>query len=106
MPRRPSPLVLASVFVVLFAGLATAGAGTGAPQAKPPAASQAAAGAPTTAGLPPLIDRDQFFGDPEIAGAQISPDGRYIAFLKPFKGTRNIWVKRTEDAFDKAHPVT
>jgi dipeptidyl aminopeptidase/acylaminoacyl peptidase len=110
MPRRPSPLALASVFLVLFAGLATGlaagGAGTGAPQAKPAAASQAAAGAPTMAGLPPLIDRDQFFGDPEIAGAQISPDGRFIAFLKPFKGARNIWVKRTEDAFDKAHPVT
>src|SRR5713101_3888671 len=50
---------------------------------------------PATAvkGLPPIIDRDLFFGDPEIAGAQISPDGRFIAFLKPFKGTRNIWVK-------------
>ena len=36
--------------------------------------------------LPPIIDREQFFGDPEIAGAQISPDGRFIAFLKPFKG--------------------
>jgi hypothetical protein len=38
-------------------------------------------------GLPPLIDRDLFFGDPEIAGAQISPDGKFIAFIKPFKGT-------------------
>jgi hypothetical protein len=41
----------------------------------------------------PLIDRDLFFGDPEIGGAQISPDGRFIAFVKPFQGTRNIWVK-------------
>ena len=52
----------------------------------------ARAQAPSTAatgGLPPIIDRDLFFGDPEIAGAQISPDGQYIAFLKPFKGTRN-----------------
>ena len=57
-------------------------------------------------GLPPLIDRDLFFGDPEIAGAQISPDGKFIAFIKPFKGTRNIWVKRTEDPFDKAKPIT
>jgi hypothetical protein len=24
---------------------------------------------------PPLIDRELFFGDPEISGAQISPDG-------------------------------
>src|SRR3989475_8476130 len=57
-------------------------------------------------GLPPLIDRELFFGDPEISGAQISPDGKFIAFIKPFKGTRNIWVKRTEDSFDKAKPLT
>jgi dipeptidyl aminopeptidase/acylaminoacyl peptidase len=55
---------------------------------------------------PPLIDREEFFGDPEISGAQISPDGKFIAFVKPFKGTRNVWVKRTEDPFDKAKPIT
>jgi len=59
-----------------------------------------------TGNLPPLIDRELFFGDPEIAGAQISPDGKFIAFMKPFKGTRNIWVKRTEEPFDKAKPIT
>src|SRR2546428_13035752 len=57
-------------------------------------------------GLPPLIDRELFFGDPEISGAQISPDGKFIAFIKPFKGTRNIWVKTTEEPFDKAKPIT
>lgn len=57
-------------------------------------------------GLPPLIDRELFFGDPEIVGAQISPDGKFIAFIKPFKGTRNVWVKRTDEPFDKAKPVT
>ena len=56
--------------------------------------------------LPPLIDRQHFFGDPEIAGAQISPDGRFIAFLRPFKETRNIWVKRADEPFDKARPIT
>ena len=59
-----------------------------------------------TKGLPPVIDRDLFFGDPEISGAQISPDGKFIAFVKPFKGTRNIWVKTTEEPFDKARPIT
>ncbi|HEY7785078.1 MAG TPA: hypothetical protein VIB00_10140, partial [Pyrinomonadaceae bacterium] len=54
----------------------------------------------------PLIDRELFFGDPEISGAQISPDGKFIAFVKPFKGTRNIWVKRTEAPFDSAKPIT
>ena len=27
-----------------------------------------------------LIDRELFFGDPEISGAQISPDGKFICF--------------------------
>ena len=55
---------------------------------------------------PPLIDRELFFGDPEISGAQISPDGKFIAFVKPFKGTRNIWVKKTQEPFDAAKPIT
>src|ERR1051325_2838252 len=57
-------------------------------------------------GLPPIIDRELFFGDPEISGAQISPDGKFISFMKPLKGTRNIWVKRTEETFDKGKPIT
>ncbi len=56
--------------------------------------------------MPPLIDRELFFGDPEIAGAQISPDGRFISFIKPFKGTRNVWVKGINEPFEKARPVT
>jgi dipeptidyl aminopeptidase/acylaminoacyl peptidase len=62
--------------------------------------------APVWAQSPPIIDRELFFGDPEIAGAQISPDGAYIAFLKPFKGTRNVWVKKTADPFTSAKPIT
>ncbi|HEX7175755.1 MAG TPA: hypothetical protein VF240_10890, partial [Pyrinomonadaceae bacterium] len=54
----------------------------------------------------PIIDREHFFGDPEIAGAQISPDGQFIAFIKPYKGTRNVWVKRTDEPFSAARPVT
>ena len=62
--------------------------------------------APVAAQQPPVIDRELFFGDPEISGAEISPDGKYIAFLKPFNKTRNIWVKRTDESFDKARPIT
>lgn len=62
--------------------------------------------APVWAQSPPLIDRELFFGDPEVAGAQISPDGAFIAFIKPFKGTRNVWVKKTADPFTNAKPVT
>ncbi len=57
-------------------------------------------------GLPPLIDREIFFGNPEIAGAQISPDGKYIAFRKPYKDTMNIWVKRADEPFEKARLIT
>src|SRR6266446_2467626 len=67
-------------------------------------ASRPAAAQPN--GLPPIIDRELFFGDPEISGAQISPDGKFIAFIKPLKGTRNVWVKGTEETFDKAKPIT
>lgn len=53
-----------------------------------------------------LLDRELFFGDPEISGAQISPDGKFVAFIKPLNGTRNVFVKRTEEPFDAARPVT
>jgi dipeptidyl aminopeptidase/acylaminoacyl peptidase len=56
--------------------------------------------------LPPLIDRDVFFGDPEIAGAQISPDGRHITFLKTNAGQINIWVKGRAEPFSAARPLT
>lgn len=56
--------------------------------------------------LPPLIDRELFFGNPEISGAQISPDGRYISFLKPYKDARNIWVKGVNDPWSKAKLIT
>ncbi len=56
--------------------------------------------------VPPLIDREVFFDDPVIAGGQISPDGAYISFLKPYEGTRNIWVKPLDAPFEEALPVS
>lgn len=56
--------------------------------------------------LPPLIDRELFFGNPEISGAQISPDGKYISFIKPYNDVRNIWIKGVSEPFDKARPLT
>lgn len=57
-------------------------------------------------GWPPLIDREIFFGNPEITGAQISPDGNYVAFRKPYRDTMNIWVKRVNQPFDQARLIT
>ena len=58
------------------------------------------------AGQPPIVDRELYFGDPEISGAQLSPDGRFIAFLKPLNGTRNVWVKTAAEPFERARPIT
>jgi dipeptidyl aminopeptidase/acylaminoacyl peptidase len=66
----------------------------------------AAGAAAAETGLPPILDRELFFGNPEIAGAQLSPDGQYVAFLKPWSDTRNIWVKKTAEPFEAARRVT
>ncbi len=58
------------------------------------------------ASLPPLIDREVFFGDPEISGTQISPNGAWITFRKPYNGIVNIWVKAVDAPFDAARPIT
>lgn len=56
--------------------------------------------------LPPIIDRDVLFGDPQIASGQLSPDGSHISFLKPYKNILNIWVKGASEPFAAARPVT
>ncbi len=56
--------------------------------------------------LPPIIDIEVFFGDPEISGVQLSPDGKYISFRKPYKDVMNIWIKGIDEPFEAARPVT
>ncbi|AWM35029.1 S9 family peptidase [Hymenobacter nivis] len=56
--------------------------------------------------LPPIIDRELLFGDPEISGAQLSPDGKFLSFIKPYQGTRNLWVKELRAPFTSARPMT
>jgi dipeptidyl aminopeptidase/acylaminoacyl peptidase len=63
-------------------------------------------GKQASTGLPPLIDRELLFGNPEIAGGQLSPDGKYLAFQKPWKNTRNIYTKSVDEPFSAAHLVT
>ncbi len=60
----------------------------------------------SNAQLPLLIDREVFFDNPEYAGAQISPDGKYISFIRPFEGTMNVWVKGVAEPFAAARPLT
>jgi hypothetical protein len=56
--------------------------------------------------LPPIIDREIFFGNPEITGARISPDGKFIAFRKPYKGMMNVWLKGADEPFERARILT
>ncbi|MEO1295882.1 MAG: alpha/beta fold hydrolase [Cyanobacteria bacterium J06636_16] len=56
--------------------------------------------------LPPLIDRELFFGDPEIIGAQLSPDGQFLAFQKALDDVMNVWVKGIDEPMEAARPVT
>ncbi|MEM8560226.1 MAG: S9 family peptidase, partial [Bacteroidota bacterium] len=50
--------------------------------------------------LPPLLDRNLFFGDPEISGGSLSPDGSMIAFRKPLNGVMNVFVKGIDEPFE------
>ncbi|MGH7546252.1 MAG: alpha/beta fold hydrolase [Gemmatimonadota bacterium] len=68
--------------------------------------------APADAQSPPVIPLEHFFDNPEVAGAQISPDGKWLSYLKPYEGKLNIHVRaigsrdgRTMTA-DTVRPVT
>jgi dipeptidyl aminopeptidase/acylaminoacyl peptidase len=60
----------------------------------------------------PLIAIGDFFDNPEIAGGQISPDGEWLSYLKPYEGKLNIYVKRFGSdeerlmTMDTVRPVT
>ena len=68
----------------LFGGLLLAGLGALSPVA--PLLGRAA-------DQPPLIPREVLFGNPEIYGVSLSPDGRRIAYLAPDQGVLNLWVR-------------
>ena len=41
----------------------------------------------------PTTPLEQFFDNPQIAGGQLSPDGKYLSFQKPYKGKLNVYVR-------------
>ncbi|TWT99633.1 Prolyl tripeptidyl peptidase precursor [Botrimarina colliarenosi] len=53
----------------------------------------------------PLIPRDVLFGNPDRAQARLSPDGKFLSYLKPVDGVLNVWVGPADDV-DAAKPVT
>jgi len=44
--------------------------------------------------VPGIIPVSSFFDNPEIAGAQISPDGEWLSYLKAYQGKLNVFAKR------------
>ncbi len=52
-----------------------------------------------------LIPRKVLFGNPDRAGARISPDGKRLSYLAPVKGVLNVWVGPLDKPED-AKPVT
>ena len=53
----------------------------------------------------PIIPRKVFFGNPDKAGAQISPDGKTLSFIAPVDGVMNVHVCPVGD-LAAAKPVT
>ena len=43
-----------------------------------------------------LVDLHEFFKNPVLVSAQISPDGNYVAYLAPWQERLNVWVKKTD----------
>jgi dipeptidyl aminopeptidase/acylaminoacyl peptidase len=53
-----------------------------------------------------LIDRELFFGNPALASPQLSPDGRWIAFLKEKEGILNLHLVRWGEKVEFARALT
>lgn len=103
MPSRHPFLLSLLALCLLAAALPVA---TAAQEPSAEAAEAAAGPLPYLDALPPLLDRDLFFGDPEISASQISPDGKYLSFIKPYEGVRNVWVKGLSEDWSAARPLT
>lgn len=76
-------------------GVASATAGLWLPR---PAGSQSPAARP-------LVRRETFFGDPDVAWAQLAFDGAWVAYIAPVDGVRNLWGAPITDP-RAARPVT
>ena len=52
-----------------------------------------------------IIARKDLFGNPERAGLQVSPDGKWMSYLAPRDGVLNVWVA-PYGKLDEARPLT
>jgi dipeptidyl aminopeptidase/acylaminoacyl peptidase len=53
------------------------------------------------AGMPDLISREILFGNPDKVSPKLSPDGKYMAYLKPVNDVLNVWVRTVGKQDDK-----
>ena len=53
----------------------------------------------------PLIERTKLFGNPSKAGGAVSPDGKWLSWVAPRDGVRNVWVAPIGEP-SKARPMT
>lgn len=60
---------------------------------------------PTPIAAPRLIPRTVLFGNPDRTPAQISPDGKMLAWSAPLDGLLNVFVAPIED-IGEARPIT
>ncbi len=52
--------------------------------------------------LPPLIPRDILFGNPERTSPQLSPDGKYLAYIAPDdKNVLQVWLRTVGQEDDR-----
>jgi dipeptidyl aminopeptidase/acylaminoacyl peptidase len=52
--------------------------------------------------LPPLIPREILFGNPERSRPQLSPDGKYLAYIAPDeKNVLQVWLRTVGQADDR-----
>ncbi len=63
---------------------------------------QTEAAHPTSAQLPPLIPREILFGNPERARPQLSPDGKYLAYIAPDEqNILQVWLRTVGQEDDR-----
>ena len=83
--------------------------GCGHQNASTPAESAKSGPAPSTMAAEPatpLLDREVFFGNAEVAFGNLSPDGKMWAFSRELDGILNIWVNGVDAPLDQAWPIT
>lgn len=96
--NRLIALGIAGACSLLSAACTSGGVRAGAPpQSAPPATSVA---------LPPLIPLEALFDNPAMQWGGISPDGRWLSYLKPYRGKLNVYVRATGAAGAAERAVT